>query len=313
MTVPATNSVSSAAVSSAAVSSAAEGVTRSGGVIYEETAVSGLDRLGLSVASAQLDQSCQRAAAEGWSYSHFLGYLLQAELDYRHQKTVALTLQFSHLPYQKRLEEFDFDAQPSIDRRLVEELATCRFLYEGRNIIFLGPPGVGKTHLAISLALLTAEKEHRIYFTTAVDMGQRLAKAMSENRLHREMNKLTHPKLLLIDEMGYLSLDAVQSSLVFQAICRRYDRGLPIILTSNKSFTDWGAIFGGDAVIAAAALDRLLHRCTTINIRGESYRLKDRRHPAPPELLPNPAHSGPAHSSSGKRNVTLPGTLAKGA
>jgi DNA replication protein DnaC len=246
-------------------------------IVFEEIASSGLAELGLTHASAQLEGIAQKAAAEQWSYSHFLGYLLDAELKERHTRRVELNLQFARFPYIKLLEDFDYAAQPSIDSRLMEELASGRYLSTGRNLLFLGPPGVGKTHLAIALGVKVAQMGHRVYFTTAMDLARKLAKAVDENRLHRELNALTQPKLLIIDEIGYLPFDTVQASLLFQVICRRYQKNQSVAITSNKAFADWGQVFADDSILASAALDRLLHRSTIINIKGESYRLKEKR------------------------------------
>ena len=245
--------------------------------VLEARAEAGLAQLGLGVAAAQLDSLAQQAAAQQWSYTHFLGALLDGEIRARHERRVALNLQFARFPYLKRIEDFDFAVQPAVDRRLVDELATGRYLAEGRNLVFLGPPGVGKTHLAIALGVRVAEMGHRVYFTTAMDLARKLTRAVDANRLHRELNALQQPKLLIIDEIGYLPFDQVQASLLFQVICRRYQRNQCLALTSNKAFGDWGQVFADDPVMASAALDRLLHRSTVFNIRGESYRLREKR------------------------------------
>lgn len=199
-----------------------------------------------------------------------------------------LNLNFARFPAVKQLEDFDFAAQPGLDRRLVEELATGRFLDEGRNVVLLGPPGVGKTHLAIGLGVMTAHRGHRVYFTTAIELATKLTKAVDGNRLHREIQALMRLTLLIIDEVGYLTLDALQASLLFQVICQRYQREQAVVLTSNKPFGEWGQVFGDDAVMASAALDRLLHRATVVNIRGESYRMRGRRKAgAPTEVDPS--------------------------
>jgi DNA replication protein DnaC len=243
---------------------------------YEAKAAAGLEQLGLKVACQHLDQVAQQAAAGQWSYTHFLGYLLDGELEERRRRSIELSLQFARFPYRKRLEDFDYAAQPSIDRRLVEELATGRFAADGRNVVLLGPPGVGKTHLAIALAVRVAEMGQRVYFTTAIELARRLTKAQREHRLHREMRNLVRPSVLVVDEVGYLTLDTTQASLLFQVIAERYERQQAVILTSNKAFAEWAQVFAGDAVMASAALDRLLHRATVLNVRGDSYRMKDR-------------------------------------
>ena len=156
---------------------------------YEELASHALQQLGATTALSKLDHIAQQAAAEAWSYSHFLGRLLEPELAERRRRVIETNLRFAGLPYLKRIEDFDFAFQPSIDKVLVEELATGRFLADGRNVILLGPPGVGKTHLAISLGILTAELGQRLFFLSAMELARRLAAAFTQNRLPHAMKK----------------------------------------------------------------------------------------------------------------------------
>lgn len=257
---------------------------------YEQLAADGLEQIGATTSRGQLDQIAQQAAAANWSYSHFLGRLLEPELAARRQRVIDTCIHFSGLPWMKRLADFDFSFQPSIDRTLIEELATGRFMSEGRNVVFQGPPGVGKTHLAISLGLVCSDLGHRLLFLTALDLVRRMKLAFAQNRMPHYMKMLTTPKLLIVDEVGYLGLDTQQASLLFQVICVRYEKQLSTIITSNKAFAEWGQVFAGDPIMASAALDRLLHRATVINIKGDSYRMREKRHAG---LFPGAVALGP--------------------
>jgi DNA replication protein DnaC len=265
-----------------------------------------LNGLGLKAVEARLENLLEQAAKNEPGYADFLDQLLSCEADARRSRYLRARLQLAHLPYLKTFDQFDFAFQPSIDERQVRELRTLRFVHEASNVILLGPPGVGKTHLSVSLAEAAIQAGFGAYFMTAHDLVNDLGRAYREGRLDRRMRVYLAPKVLIIDEMGYLPLDELGATIFFQLVSARYERG-SIILTSNKSYGDWGSIFG-DQIIATAILDRLLHHSTTINIRGESYRLKDRRRagllPHPNEQQP-PVETSAALEQRGKRSRSV--------
>jgi DNA replication protein DnaC len=226
-------------------------------------------------ALGSLDALAQQAAAEHWTYLDFLDRLAQTELAARTARDVARNTRRARLPFVKTLDQFDFAFQPAINEKQIRDLATLRFVAHGENILLLGPPGVGKTHLAVSLGMAALVNGQTVVFYTVADLLDQLAQDAKADRLQTRLKTLCRPDVLILDEMGYFPLDKRAAQFLFQLVSRRYLKG-SIILTSNKSYGDWGSIFS-DTVLATALLDRLLHASTTVNIRGQSYRLHEKR------------------------------------
>ena len=242
--------------------------------IYEQLK-DDLGYLQLGRAAETFATLAERAGTEDWSHLRFLAELVGDQASATRDRRMAARLRYARFPFRRTIDEFDFEFQPGIDRKLVDDLATLRFVADGRPVLFLGQPGCGKTHLAVALAIKVVEAGWRGYFTTADDMTRVLLRARLEGNWKTKLKTYTAPTVLVIDDVGLLPMhDRDEAGAFFHVVNTRYEKRLPTLVTTNRGLPDWGQIFG-DPVVAAAILDQLMHNAVVFNITGPSWRLRE--------------------------------------
>ena len=216
----------------------------------------------------------EEARNDDMTHIEYLSRLVAEQASTTRNRRLTARLRYARFPFRKTIDEFDFEFQPSIDRKLVDDLATLRFMETGRPVLFLGQPGCGKTHLAIAIAILAVESGVRGYFTNAEDVVTNIAQAIREGNLASKLKTYTAPSVLVIDDVGLLPMERSAASAFYQIVNQRYEKQHSTIVTTNRSLPDWGEIFG-DSVVASAILDRLMHNAVVFNIKGPSWRLRE--------------------------------------
>lgn len=244
----------------------------------KERVLSTLHLLGLEGMASSLDNVAEKAIKKQSTFFDFIEDLVSNETIYKESKRIERWIRLAKFSSSKQLEEFDFSFQPSIDKKVIRELASCRFVDDGKNVLFLGPPGVGKTHLSIALGMEAINKGHEARFFTLdklIELGEKALHNAASSSYNRLFAALTNPKLLILDDIDFYETSKDLGMFLFQIIKERYDKKRSTILTSNKKFDEWKDLFG-ESRRAEAALDRILERVVIINITGDSYRIKDR-------------------------------------